>query len=330
MGKVLSQSEVEAVLSAMDFSTPTPTNGVSADGQTEKNELYDFEHPLPLKPAQMDALRLASAATSRSMQAVLMRLLRTTVAVNFLAVEQSTFRDYLAASESPTCIAAFRSSVSSGLWLVELSRSLTFTMIDFLLGGQPTGIGPTLTRPFTDVESRLIAKTLTSVLRELSGDLLQTESLEMTQVISDGLLMAEATSNEAVVLISFEIVCGPCQGLMQMCVPWRDISKTSALTQVSSRQAGERMRLAASKVPVVVTAQVARLKISARDLAELSPGDVIVTDVDSTSEISLEVDCREIFRGTPAQSHDRKVFLVSRAVPSRSIETMKDLNAETP
>jgi flagellar motor switch protein FliM len=317
MGKILSHSEVEAVLSALDFSSAASVS-VPAESPVAPLKLYDFEHPLPLQPAQMDALRLASASTSRSLQTGLTRLLRSSVAVEFLAVEQSTFRDYLAASESPTCLALFRSSVSHGLWLVEMSRSLAFAIIDCLLGGQPTVANPVLTRHFTDVETRLIGKGLATILSELSGDLVQTDSLEMLQVVSDGALLAETTSNEAVVLVSFEILCGPCQGLIQLCVPWKDVSKTSALVQVAGIASGERMRFAAGKVPVVVTAKVAGVKLSARELGDLGPGDILVTDVDSTAEISLELDHREIFRGTPAQSHNHKVFLVTSAVLGRS------------
>ena len=269
MGKVLSHSEVEAVLSALDFSSATPESK-SANSKDEQVELYDFEHPQPMRPAQMDALRLASASTSRSLQAGLTRLLRSPVGVEFLALEQSTFRDFLKDSENPTCLALFRSA-SQGHWLVEMSRSLAFIFIDCLLGGQPTSVNPVPVRPFTDVENRLIGKGLTTILGELSGEFLQTESLEMSQIVSDGALLAETNSNEAVVLVSFEILCGPCQGLIQLCVPSKEISKKSALAQLADNESGTQMRLAAGKVPVVVTAKVAGLKLSARELAELGP-----------------------------------------------------------
>ena len=319
MGKVFSPAEVDAVLAALEIKTARAEPASFEPSETKTPvELYDFEHPQPLRLAQMDALRLASATACRSVQVALMRLLRTPIGVNFLAVEQSTFRDYLASSEAPTCLAAFRSKVSAGLWLVEMSRSLAFTFIDCLLGGQPSAASPVLTRDFTDVETRLISKTLMTILRELSGELLQTDSLELLQVVSDGALMADAASHEAVVMLSFELVCGPCQGLIQLCVPWRDVSKTSVLSQLAGQDSGERMRFAAAMVPVVVTARLARLKLPARDLAALSPGDLLVTDTDATAEVSLEVDNREIFRGTPAQSHNRRVFLVSKAVSGRS------------
>ncbi len=323
MGEILSHSEVEAILSALDLSsTEISPQTIIAQESVENVERYDFEHPVPLGSSQLDALRLASASASPSLETGLTGLLRTPVAVNFLDVEQSTFRDYLATAENPTCLAVFKSNESDGLWLLDMSRSLAFAIVDCLLGGGPSASGPTLMRPFTDVEVRLIAKALSTILRELAGDLLQTQTLQLTQLISDGSLISEKTSNEAVALVSFEIVCGPCQGLIQLCVPWKEVVPVSSVAKSSGRVPLERMRFAAGKVPVIATARIARLNLSTRDLANLSPGDVLLTDTASSAEISLEVDGREIFRGTAGQSRDRKVFLVSSPVTSaRTDET---------
>ena len=310
MGKILSQSEVEAVLSSLDFtSTRSPSSDVAGPEPAAVVNLYDFEHPLPLQQSQLDALRLASASASQQVQTGLNRLLRTPVVVNFLAVEQSTYRDYLAACENPACLAVFKSEVSQSAWLLDVSRSLVFAFVDCLLGGTVSGMA--LDRPFTDVEVRLIDKALKTILRELSSDILQTGSLEMTDLASDASLVVESTSNEAVVLVSFEILCPPCQGLVQLCVPWKEATPIEQRNKIAEKSGIERIRQSAAKVPVVVTARLARLKLAARDFAQLKPGDVLLTDTNSSAEISLEVDGREIFRGTPGQCRNQKVFLVS-------------------
>ena len=308
MGKILSHAEVEAVLSSLDFSS-TGTSSSDATKSESAVNLYDFEHPLPLQKPQLDSLRLASASASQRIQSGLNRLLRTHVDVNFLAVEQSTYRDYLAACENPACLALFKPEASSAVWLLDVSRSLAFAFVDCLLGGAASGLA--LDRPFTDVEVRLIDKALKSILRELSSDVLRTGSLEMTDLACDASLIPESTSNEAVVLVSFEILCPPCQGLVQLCIPWKEALPAAVSDNFSKKGGVERIRYSASKVPVVVTARLASLKLAAHDLAQLKPGDVLLTDTNSSAEISLEVDGREVFRGTPGQCRSQKVFLVS-------------------
>ena len=291
----------------------------SVSGQaSSRNQLetrpYDFEHPVPLRSQQLDALRLASAGASDSLQVALTQLLRTPVAVEFLSVEQSTYRDYLSASEEPTCLAVYESADSAEVWLLDTNRSLAFTMIDCLLGGMVSGV--TFLRPFTEVETHVIQKALTTMLRELGGDFLSTSSLKMTRLISDGSLIAESASNAAVALVSLEVVVGSSRGLVQLCVPWKQIPHVSVFLQAPGRGPSDRMRMAAGKVVVVVSARLPRLKLSARDVTSLSLGDVLLTESPATSEISLVVDDHEIFRGTSGQSHNRKSFVVSSAVGS--------------
>ncbi len=310
MGKVLSRSEIEAILSSLDFSSTGPSSENAPETKpVVAINLYDFEHPSPLQKPQLDSLRLAAASASERIQTGLTRLLRTAVGVNFLAVEQSTYRDYLAACENPACLAVFKTEGSPETWLLDVSRSLAFAFVDCLLGGSASGLA--LDRPFTDVEIRLIDKALKTILHELTGDILRTGSLAMTSLVSDAGLAVQPTSNEAVVLVSFEILCPPCQGLVQLCVPWKEVSPTAVSNNVAVKSGVERIRQSAVKVPVIVTARVARLKLSANDFAQLKPGDVLLTDKESSSSISLEVDGREIFRGTPGQCRNQKVFLVS-------------------
>ncbi len=312
MGQILSHSEVEAILTGLDLGTRNTPDSIQQAGSapTQDVTLYDFEHPVPLQKSQLDTLRLSAASVSQAVQKGLSKILYASVAVNFVGVEQSTFREYLATSEQPCCLAVFESTTGSDTWLLDISRSLAFTMIDCLLGGQPSTNPqtPTITRPFTDVETHLIEKAVRAVLPELTGGFARQNSLNMTRLISDGTLISESTSNEAVALISFEVICGASQGLMQMCIPWKHVAGSFDSVRMETAELQNLMRSSAVKLPVTATVRVARLKLSTRELSNLSPGDILLTDALHTSQIGLEVDGRVIFQGTPGQIHDRKVI----------------------
>ena len=338
MGEILSHSEVEAILSAIDFSAgvAAPRSEASTPSRTSDDcKIYDFGHPEPLQTAELDRLRLASAASTFVLQHRLMTLLRTSVVVNFLGVEQSTFHEYLITAEQPTCLAEFEAAHANGTWLMDISRSLAFLLIDCLLGGTPSRSGVVPARPFTDVETRLIGKTLDAVLPELAVELAPQIQLHLKRVISDarqltgestsGLLSGSVgpalSSHEAVALVSFEVKCGLSEGLMQLCLPWKHVSRIST-AQPDSRSSREQMSLAAAKVPVIARACIARLKLSARDFAGLTTGDVLLTETNSTSELSMEVDGSEIFRGTPGQTHSHKAIRLTRRIGSQRSKTI--------
>lgn len=318
MGQILSNSEIEAILSALDFS-PNALGRTTEAKEATRSEalpLYDFEHPEPLRRPQLEALRFAACAADQRVQTVLAGLLRTTIQVGFLGVEQSTYHDYLVTSESPSCLAIFESNAGDGTWLLEISRSLAFTIVDCQLGGQPSqGSSQTyLQRPFTAVETKLIKRAVQAILPELASGLALSNSLLMTNLVTEGALIPEIQSNDAVALISYEIGCGPCKGLMQLCVPWkRAIANSESLISGGS-DFRELVQAGAGKVPVTANVCVAHLKITARELAGLNPGDVLVTDASPSDEITMEVEGQAIFRGSPGTSRDRKVILLKTPV----------------
>lgn len=316
MNKVLSPAEIAALMGdrAMEQGD-AGRSGLSASpdqsGDDVPIRLYDFEHPEPLPDHRLASLSRAAASGRSHLQDELTRFLRSPVTVSFLSVEQSTYHDYLAASESPTCIVRFRSSNGQEPWLLELNQPVAFAFIECLLGGHPAGFSSVPPRSFTEIEVRLLKRITRTILQGLAGEVVSSTSLEPTHVLSDGSLFEESVSSEAVAVVSYEVNCGPMQGLMQLCVPWKDISPLSVPGAVSRNELAERVRMAAAKVPVVATARVARFKLSAGRVAGLKPGDVLLTNVDSNAAFALEVGQQEVARAKMANSPHRKEVVIA-------------------
>lgn len=323
MDPVLSQSEVESNLSGLDLNSLVERasmfeqNKRSIDGPS----LYDFEHPEPLRRAQLESLKLAAAAGTRSLQTSLSRVLQATFEVKFLDVEQSTYRDYLATAETPGCIAVFEAPDSHESWLLDIGRPFSFAMIDCLLGGQafqnaPIPLGA---RPYTGVETRLIDRAAQGILPDLAGNFTRRTALRMTNLISDGACIREATSNEAVALVSFEVAAGSNRSLMQLCIPWKEVASPRNVFNGDDRRSDIDLRSQAGNIPVVATVRVAQLKLCAKDLADLNLGDILLTDVSTTDEMTFDVEGCTIFRGHPGQSANYKVIRLTKAVQNQPI-----------
>lgn len=329
MGQILSQSEIDAILTGLDLDSHSSAG--SQKSSSSQATPYDFEHPEPLRRAQFDSLTLAAMAGSQALQTSLSRILLAACEVKFLSVEQSTYRDYVATAETPGCLAVFEAANSSDSWLLDIGRPFSFAMIDCLLGGQPFQTNPdTLgSRPYTDVEIRLISRAMRTIVPDLAGTFTRHTSLRLTNLIAAGSCLREASLNDAVALVSFEIAFGQNRCLIQLCAPWKDV----AFPGRASGSDGRQFRFdhsGAVKIPVVATARVASLKLTAKDLTELSPGDVLLTDVSATQEISFDVDGRTLFRGNPGQSDHRKVIRLTKAVEAATSGSHDPASTEKP
>jgi len=321
MGQILSQSEVDAILSAVNFPSHTSSpNAVPAHLASDVS-LYDFEHPEPLRQSQLDTLRRLALANRSELEIRLKSLLRAPVRVTFLAVEQSTFRDYLATSEQAGCLVVFEPSIPGSIWLLDVGRTLSLLVIDCMLGGQANANLPSVdhVRPFTEVEVKLLKKASATLLPGLTSGLVPKDALVPKQIVSDASMLAEATANDAVALVSYEVACGTYQGLIQLCVPWRfAMNGPGTLAQRAlGLGTAEPLRADAGQLPVKVAARVAQFKLSASDLATLQRGDVVMTDVSPQDEIRLEINGTEVFRGTPGQNRNRKAIVLTTPVHSK-------------
>ena len=332
MGPILSHSEVEAILSSLDLHStmPVETESPSVEKTMTDVTLYDFEHPAPLRQSQLETLRKAMLEISPSIQAGLSGVLHTSVAINFLGIEQSTYRDYLATAEQPCCLMVLKSDSATNVWLMDISRSIVFTMIDCMLGGTPSADDPMAanSRPFSDVETRLIDRMVQAILPRITAGLSPYDSLDQTRLVVDGSFLAESASNEAVVLVSLEIVCGAACGIMQLCIPWKRVAPSSQFAAQFVGGSRDDLRASACKIPVTVTAQISRLRLSAREFSRLKSGDILLTDSPTSGEISLEIDGQEIFRGVPGQSRQHKVIRLT--VPATSTILEKRVEPDDP
>ncbi|WP_010583038.1 flagellar motor switch protein FliM [Schlesneria paludicola] len=319
MGQILSQSEVEAILSAVNFPSAMSTPQSATANFGSDVSLYDFEHPEPLRQSQLDTLRRLALANRSELETRLKSLLRAPVRITFLAVEQSTFRDYLATSEHPGCLAVLEASIPGPHWLLDVGRTLSLIAIDCMLGGQADADQRPVdhTRPFTEVEVKLLKKAFAAILPGLISGLAPQDALFPKQIVSDATMLAEATANDAVALVSYEIGCGTYQGLIQLCVPWRfALSGTGHLAQHASDSA-DSLRTGAGQLPVKVAARIAQFKLSAKELATLQCGDVVMTEVSPHDEICLEINGAAVFRGSPGQDRNRKAIVLTTPVHAK-------------
>lgn len=327
MGQILSQSEVEAILSAVNFPSTSSIPTSASDALANNASLYDFEHPEPLRQSQLDALRRLALENRSELEARFKSLLRVPVRLTFLAVEQSTFRDYLATAENAGCLVVLQPTIPGANWLLDIGRTLSLIAINCMLGGQANSQQRPVdhTRPFTEVEVKLLKKAFTAILPALTSGLVPQDAILPQQVVSQATMLAEATANNAVALVSYEIACGSYQGLVQLCIPWRFAASRPGKHAQGSDAAGGSLRAGAGQLPVKVAVRIAQFKLSASELANLQCGDIVMTDISPQDEISLEINGTQVFRGNPGQDGNRKAIVLTNPVHSKS----KEANSET-
>jgi flagellar motor switch protein FliM len=312
MTDVLSQSEVESLLAALD---PSAQAEQSRDSHHRRDELhgqisvYDFKRPERVGKEQMRAFQALHDGFSREFGAAMSGMLRTIVEVKLISVDQLTYSEFIFSLENPTCFNLLHSEGLDGNLILDLNPSIIYPIVDRLLGGGKENTHSFPVRPLTEIELKLVGRITGLAIQGLENawsnicDL----GLHVVQVESNPQLVQIVPPNEVIVLISFEVTMGEMRGIMNLCIPFNTIEPLSAKLSSDSwsaytkRASTPRQQLnletGLSMAGVELVVHLANAKLTSAELVNLSVGDVIVTEKDVNEGLDVLIEDRPMFHG---------------------------------
>jgi flagellar motor switch protein FliM len=328
--ELLSQEEVENLLSAID-SAPAPAQGLKTppprgtSRNRDKVSTYDFKRPERVGKDMMRSLQTLHEGFGRNFAAKLSALLRRMVEVKLTSVDQLTYSEFVFSLENPSCFNLLRAAPLEGNLVLDINPSILYPIIDRLLGGG-TERGTVVRRPLTEIELRLVSRITSLFLEEmkLAWENVVELQLDVERVESNPHLAQIAPPNEVVILISFELSFQDVRGMINLCIPYNAIerlgNKLSATSWVSygktqsnpdSRRMIER-NLSGSLVEVVV--QLAKTRITTKELIGLRIGDIITTEHDVKQPLLVEIESIPKFTARPGALKSHKAIQIEEQI----------------
>ena len=152
----LSQSQVEGLLKAMETGQSSPQNAVvepvaaASPSQPRSRDIplaravtsdritpYDFKRPERVGKEQMRAMHSLHETIARNFGAVVSGMLRSMLEVKLLSVDQMTYSEFVFSLDNPSCFNILSAEPLEGNWILDISPSLSYAVIDRMLGGDP-------------------------------------------------------------------------------------------------------------------------------------------------------------------------------------------------
>lgn len=323
MSDLLSQAEVESLLSAMDrgVAKAQAAAGRPVAKSREKITPYDFKRPERVGKEQMRALQSLHEGFGRNFGAALSALLRSIVEVKLTSVDQLTYSEFTFSLENPTCFNLLRAEPLEGNLILDINPSILYPIIDRLLGGGKD-TAPLARRPLTEIELRLVSRITALFLKELqhAWENVLSLNLSVERVESNPQLVQIVPPNEVVVLISFELTVGDVRGMINLCIPFNSIERfgnkltanswvTYGRSESNPQSVAELSRqLQGSLVEVAV--RLADSRIATKDLIGLRVGDIITTDKDIHTPLVVCVEGVDKFHARPGEYKGRKAIRI--------------------
>lgn len=328
MADVLSQSEVETLLAALDPGvSPQQAREKPVDESSlQQISVYDFKRPERVSKDQMRAFQALHEGFSREFGAALSGMLRTIVEVKLISVDQLTYSEFVFSLENPTCFNLLKADALDGYLILDLNPSIIFPIVDRLLGGGRSTSQNVPRRPLTEIELRLVSRItdLTIVGLKNAWSNICDLRLNVTQVESNPQLVQIVPPNEVIVLISFEITMGEMRGIMNLCIPFNTIEplagklSSNTWSNYTQKQADKRQTLnletGISSASVEMVVYLAETKLTAAELTNLEVGDVIMTEKDHHQPMQVCIEGRPKFDAYPGMLKGHKAIRIGGAI----------------
>jgi len=324
MEKILSKAEIEALLNAVFEGRIEPEKELSkAEGAVATYDLINADAHKGYVPN----LDIIYDSFIRYNRVNLSNRLRKSVEIKKVGARSYKFDDFLQTLPSPVCMGIFKIEPLKGAALISFDSTLVLSLVDSLLGGSGNAKIPMANRMFTSIELRLMERIVSDALQDLEKAWapLYATHMNLLRMEMNPRLLNIVPPEYQIVTMTLKIQIDDVSGNMMFAVPFmtidpiRDKLKTGMQfdlmaidPQWSSRLSSEIM-----EAPMETTVEMGNANITLRELLELAPGDTIMLDKASSSEMLVKVEGVPKYFGIPGIKHGNKAIQISKICSNR-------------
>lgn len=318
-GDVLSQSEIDALLSAISTGEMS-ADDIKKEEETKKVKVYDFKRALRFSKDQIRSLTRIHENFARLLTTFFSAKLRTYVQITVASVDQIPFEEFVRSIPNMTLINVFEVPPLDGNILMEINPNIAYSMMDRLMGG--SGSSYSNVANLTEIEQKIMTN-----LFERSFDNLR-EAWESVADIDPILVELEVnpqflqmiSPNETVIVISFNSIIGETTGMINICIPhvvlepiirnlsvqyWMQ-SNTKEATPEQAVMLEKRVKQA--ELPLI--AELGTTNITIEDFLYMNIGDVIQLEQNIEDPLLLKVGTIPKFTVQPGKRNKKMAIQI--------------------
>jgi flagellar motor switch protein FliM len=311
--------------------SPAPAEGevlvLNSRGQREKRpqasvRVHNFRHSGFLAASELRRIRQRHEQFVRSLAARLAIFLRLEFSLQLDKVHIENYQKFIEPLPNPSYITLFKTDPLKGAGLLIIPPRLALTLVDRLLGGP--GEMPTENRDLTDIEVALSDQSAMLILGEWCNHWPERRDLHATILghENNSKFLQTSPPDTSMLILTIAAVINEQKETFQMVFPYTTLDPLMRLLNPelsggaapTPRPSAPRWNASFDEVKVNVTAEWQGLKMSARDVTQLKPGDLLGLDPACAAQVLVRFGNIPKFLGRPGTS-DAK-WAVQLTVPS--------------
>lgn len=324
MEKILSKAEIEALLNAVFEGRIEPEKELSkAEGAVSNYDLINSD----AQKGSVPNLDIIYDSFIRSNRVNLSNRLRKSVEIKKVGARSYKFDDFLQTLPTPVCMGIFKIEPLKGAALISFDSTLVLSLVDSLLGGTGSAKVPIANRMFTSIELRLMEKIVGDALQdfEKAWAPLYATHMSLLRMETNPRLVNIVPPEYQIVTMTLKIQIDDVSGNVMFAVPFmtidpiRDKLKTGMQFDLMAIDPQWSFRLTSElmEAPMEASVEMGNANITLRELLDLAPGDTIMLDKASSSDMVVKVEGVPKYFGVPGIRHGNKAIQISKICSNR-------------
>ncbi|QQE80814.1 flagellar motor switch protein FliM [Alicyclobacillus sp. SO9] len=333
MSDVLSQAEIDSLLSALDRGEVNAEEMLGTENE-QRVRNYDFRRAMRFSKDHIRIISRIHEQFARLLSTNLAAQLRTIIQIQVESVDQVPYEEFVQSVPALTILEVLDFAPMEGHVVIEINPQIIFAMLDRVMGG--VAKGPYRERELTEIEQSLLERTL-GRMPEFLGEAWKTvERLEPSFVSleTNPQFLQLATSNETVLVVTLSARIGEATGLMNICIPHvtvepiipklttqylYDVSKSRNSTGYGEQE----MEAHLHQVDVDLQAELGAAELTVDEVLDLQVGDIIPLSNSIRDAITVTVDGIPTFTGQVGTRHKHYAVQIIQSVKGGGVNARK-------
>ncbi|QAT50681.1 flagellar motor switch protein FliM [Caproiciproducens sp. NJN-50] len=291
MAEVLSQQQIDDLLGSLQ-SGSMDFQEIEEQSSGPKVKDYDFLSPKKFTREQIRLLQNIFESFSRLFSLHLSGVLRMNCQAEVLQVEEEEYKEFGNALSDSVLIGVMglhsaEYGIEDKQILVEMTRPISFCILDRMLGG--SGTGYQVDRDYTEIELSLLNylfQQIAPILKDAWGNYVDVEHT-LDGIETNSQLIQFIQPDESAAIVVIEVTLNDLKGNINICLPASSLEEifkifdskyvkiNRKLDPAVEKQRREQILESLKDTPLTVSALLGKTEITLRDLLELQRGDVI-------------------------------------------------------
>ena len=301
--QILSQEEIDALLSAMD-SGEVDLEEDSKSGA--EYSAYNLTSQNIMLRDQFYALEEVYDKFAGLLNTTLSSSLQRAIEVEFISTEMAKYNENVGSFSNPTSFTIFTMEPLIGSAMLAIEPALVYSLIDCMFGGD--GKPTQRVREFTLIEQRMMRKFALDVLAVLQKaweiiDVIQV-NLKKTEIKPEFVHLAQP--NDLMVVIVFSVKGEKFSGNLHICIPYlmlepiKDKLSSKFLRGKDQEHTWcDQLEILLQDIPLTLIAELGASTLSVRDLLNLQADDVLQLNTGPEDLVALSAANIPKFLGFP-------------------------------